>query len=95
MKYFPTKGKAGFLVWLYQLRRDDPIPAPWTDAGKRRIASLGLEMQVFIIVGIGNRIQIFLIDIIILFVISLYLILYYCIGGINIFLLYFRFQRDT
>lgn len=44
------KGKSGFIVWRYKLRRDDTIPAPWTKAGKERIESLGLEMQVFIII---------------------------------------------
>ena len=28
------------------LRRDDPAPAPWTKAGKRRIEELGLTIQV-------------------------------------------------
>lgn len=28
------------------MRRDDPVPAPWTKEGKKRIESLGLEMQV-------------------------------------------------
>ena len=28
------------------MRRDDPSPAPWTKAGKKRSAELGLEMQV-------------------------------------------------
>lgn len=52
VKYFPFKGKSGFIVWRYQLKRDDPVPAPWTKAGKERIDSLGLEMQVYIIVSI-------------------------------------------
>lgn len=54
MKYFPSKGKSGFIVWRFQLQRDDPIPAPWTKVGKERIAMLGLEMQVFIIVCTGH-----------------------------------------
>ncbi|GIY43285.1 e3 ubiquitin-protein ligase UHRF1, partial [Caerostris darwini] len=45
VKYWPEKGKSGFLVWRYLLRRDDPSPAPWTKAGKKRIKELGLEMQ--------------------------------------------------
>ncbi|KAL1132206.1 hypothetical protein AAG570_010163 [Ranatra chinensis] len=45
VKYYPQKGKSGFIVWRYVLRRDDPSPAPWTSAGKKRIESLGLEMQ--------------------------------------------------
>lgn len=28
------------------LRRDDPIPAPWTKQGKIRMAQLGLELIV-------------------------------------------------
>ena len=28
------------------LKRDDPAPAPWTKAGKKKIAELGLEMEV-------------------------------------------------
>ncbi|GIX75163.1 e3 ubiquitin-protein ligase UHRF1 [Caerostris extrusa] len=45
VKYWPEKGKSGFLVWRYLLRRDDPSPAPWTKAGKKRIKELGLTMQ--------------------------------------------------
>ena len=44
MRYYPEKGKSGFIVWRYVLRRDDPIPAPWTNEGIKRIESLGLEM---------------------------------------------------
>ena len=44
VKYYPEKGKSGFIVWRYVLRRDDPIPAPWTKEGQNRIASLGLEV---------------------------------------------------
>ncbi|XP_046411675.1 E3 ubiquitin-protein ligase UHRF1-like [Neodiprion virginianus] len=44
VKYYPQKGKSGFSVWRYVLRRDDPAPAPWTREGKRRIDALGLEM---------------------------------------------------
>jgi hypothetical protein len=28
------------------LRRDDPNPAPWSKAGKKKIEELGLAMQV-------------------------------------------------
>jgi len=45
VKYWPEKGKSGFIVWRYMLRRDDPVPAPWTKDGKRRIEDLGLVMQ--------------------------------------------------
>ncbi|XP_014836021.1 PREDICTED: E3 ubiquitin-protein ligase UHRF1 [Poecilia mexicana] len=44
-KYWPDKGKSGFLVWRYLLKRDDDEPAPWTREGKERIKKLGLVMQ--------------------------------------------------
>ena len=46
VKYWPEKGKSGFLVWRYLMRRDDPTPAPWTKAGGKRVKELGLTMQV-------------------------------------------------
>lgn len=46
VKYWPDKGKSGFLVWRYLLKRDDDEPAPWTREGKERIKKLGLTMQV-------------------------------------------------
>jgi len=46
VKYWPAKGKSGFLVWRYLLRRDDEEPAPWTRDGKERIKKLGLTLQV-------------------------------------------------
>lgn len=46
VKYWPAKGKSGFLVWRYLLKRDDDEPAPWTRDGKERIKKLGLVMQV-------------------------------------------------
>lgn len=46
MKYYPESGKSGFNVWRFVLRRDDPTPAPWTKKGKERIAELGLELIV-------------------------------------------------
>uniref|UniRef100_A0A7N9ASH4 E3 ubiquitin-protein ligase UHRF n=1 Tax=Mastacembelus armatus TaxID=205130 RepID=A0A7N9ASH4_9TELE len=45
VKYWPDKGKSGFLVWRYLLKRDDDEPAPWTRDGKERIKKLGLTMQ--------------------------------------------------
>ncbi|XP_057696467.1 E3 ubiquitin-protein ligase UHRF1 [Corythoichthys intestinalis] len=45
VKYWPAKGKSGFLVWRYLLRRDDDEPAPWTRDGKERIKKLGLVIQ--------------------------------------------------
>ncbi|CAI9727269.1 E3 ubiquitin-protein ligase UHRF1-like [Octopus vulgaris] len=45
VKYWPAKGKSGFLVWRYFLRRDDTQSAPWTNSGKKRIKELGLAMQ--------------------------------------------------
>ncbi|KAG5851443.1 hypothetical protein ANANG_G00093480 [Anguilla anguilla] len=44
-KYWPEKGKSGFLVWRYLLKRNDEEPAPWTREGKERIKKLGLTMQ--------------------------------------------------
>uniref|UniRef100_A0A8D8VVT0 RING-type E3 ubiquitin transferase n=1 Tax=Cacopsylla melanoneura TaxID=428564 RepID=A0A8D8VVT0_9HEMI len=44
VKYYPVKGSSNFIVWRYQLRRDDPDPAPWTEEGKKRIKDLGLQM---------------------------------------------------
>lgn len=44
-KYWPEKGKSGFLVWRYLLKRDDDEPAPWTRDGKERVKKLGLTMQ--------------------------------------------------
>uniref|UniRef100_A0A8C2F6F0 E3 ubiquitin-protein ligase UHRF n=1 Tax=Cyprinus carpio TaxID=7962 RepID=A0A8C2F6F0_CYPCA len=46
VKYWPEKGKSGFLVWRYLLKRNDDEPAPWTRDGKERIKKLGLSMQV-------------------------------------------------
>ena len=46
VKYWPQTGKAGFKVWRYVLRRDDPAPAPWTKEGKKRIEEGGwADMQ--------------------------------------------------
>ncbi|XP_056018667.1 E3 ubiquitin-protein ligase UHRF1-like isoform X2 [Ostrea edulis] len=45
VKYWPEKGKSGFLVWRYLMKRDDPTPAPWTKAGAKRVKELGLAMQ--------------------------------------------------
>ncbi|KAI0233000.1 E3 ubiquitin-protein ligase UHRF1 [Lamellibrachia satsuma] len=45
VKYWPNKGKSGFLVWRFLLRRDDPTPAPWTREGKKRIKELDLTIQ--------------------------------------------------
>ncbi|XP_075798742.1 E3 ubiquitin-protein ligase UHRF1 isoform X2 [Microtus pennsylvanicus] len=45
VKYWPEKGKSGFLVWRYLLRRDDAEPGPWTREGKDRMRQLGLTMQ--------------------------------------------------
>ncbi|XP_066998169.2 E3 ubiquitin-protein ligase UHRF1 [Anabrus simplex] len=44
VKYYPQKGKSGYVVWRYVLRRDDPTPAPWTEEGKKHMESLGLTM---------------------------------------------------
>ena len=41
VKYWPQKGKSGFIVWRYLLRRDDPTPAPWTKEGKKIMEEAG------------------------------------------------------
>ena len=46
VKYWPEKGKSGFLVWRYFLQRDDPIPPVWTEEGKERVQQLGLEQVI-------------------------------------------------
>ncbi|KAF7280152.1 hypothetical protein GWI33_006328 [Rhynchophorus ferrugineus] len=35
VKYYPEKGKSGYIVWRYMLRRDDPAPAPWEPKAKK------------------------------------------------------------
>eukprot|EP00794_Sanderia_malayensis_P007068 gene7068-7863_t len=45
VKYWPEKGKSGFLVWRYFLRRDDPTPSPWSKKGKKLTEELGLSIQ--------------------------------------------------
>ncbi|KAF9920093.1 hypothetical protein FBU30_010124 [Linnemannia zychae] len=39
VKYWPEVGKAGFRIWRYLLRRDDPEPAPWKNQ------SIGCNLQ--------------------------------------------------
>uniref|UniRef100_A0A8C7EZE7 E3 ubiquitin-protein ligase UHRF n=1 Tax=Oncorhynchus kisutch TaxID=8019 RepID=A0A8C7EZE7_ONCKI len=46
VKYWPEKGKSGFLVWRYLLKRNDDEPAPWTRDGKERIKKLGLTIGI-------------------------------------------------
>ena len=41
VKYWPAKGKSGFIVWRFMLRRDDPSPAPWTEEGQQRMEEGG------------------------------------------------------
>nr|NP_001071846.1 UHRF2 protein [Ciona intestinalis]BAE06743.1 Ci-UHRF2 [Ciona intestinalis] len=45
VKYWPEKGKSGFIVWRYLFRRDDKEPAPWTKAGKKRSKELGITIK--------------------------------------------------
>ncbi|XP_056374998.1 E3 ubiquitin-protein ligase UHRF1-like [Hyla sarda] len=45
VKYWHEKGKSGFKIWRYLLRRDDEEPAPWSKEGKERCKKLGLTMQ--------------------------------------------------
>uniref|UniRef100_A0A8C1LIV8 E3 ubiquitin-protein ligase UHRF n=1 Tax=Cyprinus carpio TaxID=7962 RepID=A0A8C1LIV8_CYPCA len=47
VKYWPEKGKSGFLVWRYLLKRNDDEPAPWTRDGKERIKNLCLMSSLF------------------------------------------------
>ena len=35
VRYWPQKGKAGFIVWRYEFRRDDKDPAPWEENAKK------------------------------------------------------------
>ncbi|XP_014205108.1 E3 ubiquitin-protein ligase UHRF1-like [Copidosoma floridanum] len=44
VKYWQGKGQSGFKVWRYLLRRDDPVPAPWTKEGIARIKELNLKI---------------------------------------------------
>ncbi|KAG2220699.1 hypothetical protein INT45_012563 [Circinella minor] len=44
VKYWPQKGKSGFKVWRFLMRRDDPEPAPWTEEAKKWIEKRGLRM---------------------------------------------------
>lgn len=46
VKYWPEKGKSGFLVWRYFLQRDDSTPPIWTEEGKKRIEQLGLDQVI-------------------------------------------------
>lgn len=55
VKYWPERGKSGFLVWRYLLRRDDTEPEPWTREGKDRTRQLGLTMQVCVFEGHESR----------------------------------------
>ena len=44
VKYWPEKGKKGFIVWRYLFRRDDPSAAPWTEEGKQKMEEQGLSL---------------------------------------------------
>ncbi|RZF35109.1 hypothetical protein LSTR_LSTR009415 [Laodelphax striatellus] len=46
VKYYPEKGKSGFIVWRYMLKRDDTAPAPWTKEGKKWIEQHGLNEMI-------------------------------------------------
>jgi len=46
VKYWKEKGKSGFSIWRYLMRRDDPNPAPWTPAGKKKIQELGIQEMI-------------------------------------------------
>jgi len=44
VKYWPEKGASNFIVWRYEMRRDDPTPSPWSKEGKKRIEEMGYEL---------------------------------------------------
>ena len=44
VRYWPQKGASGFIVWRYEMRRDDPTPSPWSKEGKKRMEELGYEL---------------------------------------------------
>lgn len=46
VKYWPEKGKSGFIVWRYFLKRDDPVAPVWTAAGKKLVQQLGLDQVI-------------------------------------------------
>jgi hypothetical protein len=35
LNFRAEKGRAGFLIWRYLLRRDDPSPAPWEEGAPK------------------------------------------------------------
>eukprot|EP00095_Tigriopus_kingsejongensis_P006810 maker-scaffold2587_size14210-snap-gene-0.5 protein:Tk06810 transcript:maker-scaffold2587_size14210-snap-gene-0.5-mRNA-1 annotation:"e3 ubiquitin-protein ligase uhrf1 isoform x3" len=43
VKYWPEKGRSGFIVWRYLFRRDDDSPAPWSKAGRKAIEENGFS----------------------------------------------------
>ena len=47
-RYWQEPGKESFLVWKFELHRDDPTPAPWTAKGRQLIADLGLMMMLLL-----------------------------------------------
>ena len=42
VRYWPQKGASGFIVWRYEMRRDDPTPSPWSKEGKKRMEEMGM-----------------------------------------------------
>ncbi|KAJ3334295.1 ubiquitin-like with PHD and RING finger domains 2 [Gonapodya sp. JEL0774] len=42
VEYERIRGRDGFWMWQFHLRRDDPTPAPWTPAGEQLRRELGL-----------------------------------------------------
>ncbi len=45
VKFWREKGKCGFLVCQFKLRRDDAAPGPWTKEGQQRMRELGVQLQ--------------------------------------------------
>ena len=40
-RYWQETGQSSFKVWRYEFIRDDPSPAPWTEAGRAIIEKEG------------------------------------------------------
>lgn len=47
VRYWKDFRTNGIFVYKYLLRRDDPIPAPWTEEGRERIEELGISMKMY------------------------------------------------
>lgn len=45
VKYYPEIDQSGFRLWRYLLKRDDPMPPPWTTGGRVKSPKLGLTLS--------------------------------------------------